>query len=274
MGSPDGNGSSTGEGRKGALLLLRGRPPEAGTSERASTLPSSNALRPDSGLNLGWYRPAAPEDRPAESASETSRPTTTQPGRVGRAAVDGPSHYDTSGPSREPASCDLERFCRSVRGGRGARRRQLAAGSKARNRTGRASGSPMLRRLAAVRLGTGAREVRKRPPAVGVAAVLLVRSRRGGERARAARPARSGTRRTSDRRSSASQLPREFLSEVRQQPCCPEPERISTRPSVPRRSPAPEAVRIGRLNRTSARQSEQPPEGRAELQRARATRRQ
>jgi hypothetical protein len=69
MGSPDGNGSNTGEGRKGALLLLHGRrPTEAdGTSERASTLPSSNALRPDSGLNLGWYRPAAPGDRPADA---------------------------------------------------------------------------------------------------------------------------------------------------------------------------------------------------------------
>src|SRR5579884_3749968 len=63
MKSPDGNGSSTGEGRKGALLLLRGgrRTAADRTSERTSAVPSSNALRPDSNLNLGWYRPATPE---------------------------------------------------------------------------------------------------------------------------------------------------------------------------------------------------------------------
>ena len=85
MGSPDGHGSSTGEGRKGALLLLRGgRRTEAdGTSERASALPSSNALRPDSNLNLGWYRPAAPEERPGASGK-----------RDGWSSHDGPPQAD------------------------------------------------------------------------------------------------------------------------------------------------------------------------------------
>ncbi len=49
MESPDGNGSSTGKGRKGALLLLRGGSNHAVDSEgHTSTLPSANALRPDS----------------------------------------------------------------------------------------------------------------------------------------------------------------------------------------------------------------------------------
>src|SRR6516165_5729690 len=83
MESPDGNGSSTGEGRKGALLLLRGRPPEAdATSERATTLPSSNALRPDSGLNLGWYRPAPPEERPTDGGDQNERPSRNEPRRL------------------------------------------------------------------------------------------------------------------------------------------------------------------------------------------------
>ena len=62
MRSPDGNGRSTGEGRKGALLVLHGgrRGGREDTGERASAVPSSNALRPDSNLNLGWYRPAEP----------------------------------------------------------------------------------------------------------------------------------------------------------------------------------------------------------------------
>jgi hypothetical protein len=69
MESPDGTGSSTGEGRKGALLLLHGGRPTEGeaTSDRASALPSSNALRPDSNLNVGWYRPAAPEEKPPDA---------------------------------------------------------------------------------------------------------------------------------------------------------------------------------------------------------------
>ncbi len=68
MESPDGNGSSTGEGRKGALLVLRGGSNDAVDPEsHTSTLPSANALRPDSNLNLGWYRPAARDDGGQES---------------------------------------------------------------------------------------------------------------------------------------------------------------------------------------------------------------
>jgi hypothetical protein len=70
MESPEGNGRSTDEGRNGALLLLRGGLPVGGDDppDRASALPSSNALRPDSNLNLGWYRPAEREDSEGRSA--------------------------------------------------------------------------------------------------------------------------------------------------------------------------------------------------------------
>lgn len=69
MASPDGNGNGTGEGRKRALLLLRGDGPTGPVDSdgRASSLPSANALRPDSNLNLGWYRPIEGEP-PAERA--------------------------------------------------------------------------------------------------------------------------------------------------------------------------------------------------------------
>jgi hypothetical protein len=84
MGSPDGNGSSTGEGRNGALLLLHGGRRKQGnsTSERASALPSSNALRPDSNLNLGWYRPAASDDTSRESGERDESTIHDEPGRA------------------------------------------------------------------------------------------------------------------------------------------------------------------------------------------------
>jgi ParB-like nuclease domain len=59
MESPGGNGSRTGEGRKAALLLLRGgRQLDAdGTSECASSLPSSNAQLIELIAELGVLQP-------------------------------------------------------------------------------------------------------------------------------------------------------------------------------------------------------------------------
>ena len=168
MGSPDGNGSSTGEGRKGALLLVHGRrPTEAdGTSERASTLPSSNALRPDSGLNLGWYRPAPPEERPADDGDRNSHGAPRQADEpqstvlATAARVDLRANPAPSDPSDSPL---------------GARRPRGKPASSPQRETGLARvGVANVRRLAAALLGPVAREVRKRPRAVGIAVVLLV----------------------------------------------------------------------------------------------------
>ena len=170
MGSPDGNGSSTGEGRKGALLLLHGRPPEAGTSERASTLPSSNALRPDSGLNLGWYRPAAPEERPADGGGRNNHGAPRQADEPQSTVLATATRVDlrASAAPSDPSDSPL-----------GARRpRGTPAGSSQQTRRREIGlarvGVANVRRLAEVLLGTVAREVRKRPRAVGIAAVLLV----------------------------------------------------------------------------------------------------
>jgi len=174
MGSPDGNGRSTGEGREGALLLLRGgRAPEVdGASERASTLPSSNALRPDSGLNLGWYRPTAPEQRSQESRDQ-ARP----------AGHDGPGRVDGREPMVRAAATPLDLRAESAPSDSsdsplGARRpsNKLSGSSPhaGRRETGLAHlAFAKLRRSSAVRLGPGAREVRKRALAVGLVAVLL-----------------------------------------------------------------------------------------------------
>ena len=175
MDSPDGNGSSTGEGRKGALLVLRGgRPTEAdGTSERGTALPSSNALRPDSHLNLGWYRPTAPEERPGASGK-----------RDGWSSHDGPRQADeqqlivTAAATRldlgaEPSPSDPGDSPLGVR-----RSSNTLAGSShegRRRETGRVPvGVAKVCRSARVRLGSSTREGRKRPLAAGVAAVLLV----------------------------------------------------------------------------------------------------
>ena len=212
MGSPDGNGSSTGEGRKGALLLLRGRPPEAGTPERASTLPSSNALRPDSGLNLGWYRPAAPEDRFRESREGDESSSHDESGRGGERqsiAVAATTRLDLSA---NQASWDLDD---SPLGARRPRGKPGNSEERRARETGRARvGLARVRGLAAVGLGTRARELRRHPPAMVVAAGLLVvvavatvsvlnqpgRQRRG--------PAHIGSV------VEAGQLQREFLSKV------------------------------------------------------------
>jgi hypothetical protein len=174
MGSPDGHGSSTGEGREGALLLLRGgRAPEAdGMSERSSTLPSSNALRPDSGLNLGWYRPDAPDRRPPDTNDLDERPGHDEPRGAGEpesTLMAVPTRLDlrTGAARSDPTASPL-----------GARRPRStpARGSQASRRRGAGParvGVGELRRLAAVRLGPGAREVFTRPVVAGIAAVLL-----------------------------------------------------------------------------------------------------
>lgn len=208
MGSPDGNGSSTGEGRKGALLLLHGRPPEAdGTSERAATLPSSNALRPDSGLNLGWYRPAAPEGTRADgedrdrwsSRDEPRRPE--EPHSIVTATatrVDLRANPAPSDPSDSPL---------------GARRPRGKPAISAQRETGLARvGVAEVRRLAAVLLGPVAREVRKRPRAVGIAAVLLVAIAAATALEQPANQHRNATQPGSAH--SANQFPGAFLSEV------------------------------------------------------------
>lgn len=215
MGSPDGHGSSTGEGRKVALLLLRGRSPtEAdGTSERASTLPSSNALRPDSNLNLGWYRPAAPEERPPASGGRDERSSRDDPGQADErqstltaaaTCLDLGAEPAPSNPSDSPLGARRSRD-RSTRGSQEGRRR---APGLARVRGARPA------RLAAVWVRPWAREVRKRPLAAGVSAALLVAvvfaaatavEQPSNLHGRAAQPGSA---------LSASQLRRVFLSEV------------------------------------------------------------
>jgi hypothetical protein len=174
MRSPDGNGSSTGEGRKGALLLLHGRrPAEAdGTPERASTLPSSNALRPDSGLNLGWYRPAPPEERPADDGDRNSHGAPRQADepqsrvlaaatRVDLRAKSAPSDpNDSPLGARRPRRTPPDSLQQTRRRGAGL----ALVGLAALARVGRS---------AAVLLSPVARGVRKRQLAVGIAAVLL-----------------------------------------------------------------------------------------------------
>ena len=174
MGSPDGNGSSTGEGRNAALLLLRGgRQSEGdGTFERASALPSSNALRPDSNLNLGWYRPAAPDDASQESGKRDESTIDDEPGRADEQQSMVTAARTRLDLSVSQASCDLSDSPL------GARRRREEPGRSSGGRrrgNGRARvGLARRRRLAAVGLGPRARELGKRPPAVGAAAVLLV----------------------------------------------------------------------------------------------------
>ena len=209
MGSPDGNGSSTGEGRKGALLLLHGRrPTEAdGTSERAATLPSSNALRPDSGLNLGWYRPAAPEERPADGGDRNEWSSPSEPRRqeephsmvtATATRVDLRANPAPNDPSDSPL---------------GARRPRGTPASSPQRETGLARvGVANVRRLAAVLLVPVAREVRKRPRAVGIAAALLVALAAVSELEQPANPHRNAARPGSAL--GASQLGGVFLSDV------------------------------------------------------------
>lgn len=208
MGSPDGNGSSTSEGRKGALLLLHGRRrTEAdGTSERASTLPSSNALRPDSGLNLGWYRPAAPGDRPADAGDRNSHGAPRQANEPQSTALATAVDLFASPASSDPSDSPL-----------GARRpRGTPKGSSQQTRrreTGLARvGVASARRMAAVLLGPIAREVRKRQLAVGIAAVLLFAIAAVTVLERPANPHRNPAQPASEL--SASQFRGVFLSEV------------------------------------------------------------
>jgi hypothetical protein len=104
MKSPDGNGSSKGEGRDGALLLLRGGGSKSRVEadDRASSLPSANALRPDSNLNLGWYRPGAREElgRRVEDAGQRSTERQSA-GSGGQAALAGAVPLDL-GPGPAP----------------------------------------------------------------------------------------------------------------------------------------------------------------------------
>jgi len=173
MGSPDGNGSSTGEGRKGALLLLHGRrPTEAdGTSERAATLPSSNALRPDSGLNLGWYRPATRDERLADPADPNEWPSHDAPRKADEpqsTVVTTATRVDLRAAPSDPSDSPL--------GPRRPRGTPTGSSRQTRRReTGLARvGVANARRLAMIVLAPVAREFRKRPMAVGIAAALLV----------------------------------------------------------------------------------------------------
>ena len=175
MESPDGNGSSTGEGRKGALLVLRGGgPTEAdGTSERATALPSSNALRPDSNLNLGWYRPAAPEG------------VLRQPGELDEWTVhDEPDRAREPQPTGEPAAIRLDFHAEPAPSDLndsplGARRPRDALTGSSQPSSRREAGIgrveiAKLRPLAAVRLGRGARVFRRWALAAGIGAVVAV----------------------------------------------------------------------------------------------------
>ena len=215
MKSPDGHGSSTGEGREGALLLLRGGGPTNAdnASQRALALPSSNALRPDSNLNLGWYRPATPDDSQRDGGERDEWPVHDEPGQTeeGRSTV--AAAEMRLGLHAEPTPCDLNE---SPLGARRSRSRPAGSSHEARGReTGRARVAlARLRRLAAVGLDPGARQLRKRPPAVGVATVLLVLVAfaavtaldQPGGRHRGAAHIGSGIE--------ASDLQREFLSKV------------------------------------------------------------
>jgi hypothetical protein len=151
-------------------LLRGGRPLEA---ERASTLPSSNALRPDSNLNLGWYRPATPEAKPHDSGDgdawtsydeprETDEPQSLV--AAGAISVDLYPNPSASDPSDSPL------------GARGPRSTPAESSHETRRREIRLArvGVVDLRRLVVVRLWPGVRELRRRTVAAGVASVLLV----------------------------------------------------------------------------------------------------
>ncbi len=175
MESPDGNGSSTGEGRKGALLLLRGgRQSEAdGTSDRAASLPSSNALRPDSNLNLGWYRPAGAEEEPRESGERDEWSSDDRPGPADErhsVVISAAARLDFRAKpmANDPNDSPL-----------GARRRRNTPTASSQRGGSRESGMARvgvarLSRLAASWLGPSARELRTRLLATGVAGVLLL----------------------------------------------------------------------------------------------------
>lgn len=173
MGSPDGNGSSTGEGRNAALLLLRGgrRPDTNGNSERSSTVPSGNALRPDSNLNLGWYRPAAPGDVLRDSGERDKSTIHEETGRADERqsmAAAATTRLDLSANEALPNPNDSPL---------GARRPKNPGTSEEgrRRERGRARVGPVsLLRLAVVRRGPWVRELRKRWSAMAVAAGLLV----------------------------------------------------------------------------------------------------
>ena len=215
MESPDGHGSSTGEGRKAALLLLRGGSNDAVDSEgRASILPSANALRPDSHLNLGWYRPATPDDGEEESVrrgpwSEDQKSAHTDEHQARRRAAGARLDLDGSPAPGEAADSLL-----------GARRPRNTPASSAR--TGRAreagpgrKGLARLQRWAVALLTPGAWEVRKQALgavigtlllATGASATVVALGQWGG-------PHRGGR---AERGSAfnVSQVPRQFLSEV------------------------------------------------------------
>ena len=170
---PDGHGSSTGEGRKGALLLLRGGSSHAVDHEGdTSSLPSAKALRPDSNLNLGWYRPATPDDGAQESRRRDQWSGDQKSGQTdehharGRAAAARLDLDARPAPGNVPDSALCPRRPR----------RALACSSRA----GRAreaglgrEGLAKLQRWAAARFDPRAREVRKRPLAAVIGALLL-----------------------------------------------------------------------------------------------------
>jgi hypothetical protein len=154
-------------------MLRGGRRPEDGrVSERAATLPSSNALRPDSNLNLGWYRPAAPHDASRESGERDKSTIPDEPGRADERQSMVTAATKGLDLSVNQASCDLSESPL------GARRRREEPGRSVRGRrreNGRARlGLARRRRLAAVGLGPRARELGTRAPAFCVAAVLFV----------------------------------------------------------------------------------------------------
>lgn len=174
MGSPDGHGSSTGEGRKGALLLLRGgrRMEGDGASERASALPSSNALRPDSNLNLGWYRPAAPDGVLRDSGKLDEWTLHEQPDPASEPQPTGERAAIRLDFHAEPAPADLSHSPLGARQPRDEQAGRSEPLSRREAGLGRVE-IAKLRRLAAARLGRGAR-VFRRPLAAGLGAVLAL----------------------------------------------------------------------------------------------------
>ena len=119
----------------------------------------------------------------------------------------------------------------------------------------------MLRRLAAVLLGTGAREVRKRPRAVGIAAVLLVGLAAVTALEQPANPQRNASR--SGSALGASQFRGVFLSEVTRGLAALSRSGFSA--SIGTVAQAHSGSRARRPSRTAraTRQSEQPRDGRA-----------
>jgi hypothetical protein len=174
MRSPDGNGSSTGEGRKGALLLLRGgrRTDDNGPSDRASGVPSSNALRPDSNLNLGWYRPAAPEGVLREPGALDERAVPDETDRAGESQPTGEAAAIRLDLQAEPSPTDLNDCPLGARRRRDAPAGSSQAGSRRAAGLGRVE-IATLRRVAAAQLGRGARAFRP-ALAVGIGAALAV----------------------------------------------------------------------------------------------------